>query len=56
MPVVSQKQRNLMEMVKHDPEKASKLGFKVPQKVAGEFLDATPSLKNKDLPAHKGKR
>lgn len=56
MPVKSQAQRNLMEMVKHDPEKARKLGFKVSGKVARDFLQATPSLKNKDLPAHAGKK
>ena len=55
MPVKSQKQRNLMEMVAHNPERARALGFKVPQKVASEFLKATPSLKNKDLPKRNAK-
>ena len=53
MPLVSQKQRNLAELVAHDPERAKRLGIKMPPKVAKEFIKATPSLKNKDLPVRK---
>ena len=53
MPVKSQAQRNLMEMVKHDPEKAKKLGFTMSQGVATKFLKDSPHLKNKDLPKRK---
>jgi len=56
MPVVSQKQRNLMQMVAHNPGEARRLGFHVPQKVAKEYLKATPNLKNKALPVRRGGR
>ena len=55
MPITSQRQRGMAEMILHEPEKARALGFKMPKKVASEFLKATPSLKNKDLPKRNAK-
>ena len=45
-----------MELVSHNPKEARRLGFHVPQKVAKEYLKATPNLKNKALPVRRGGR
>lgn len=52
MPSTSKAQHNLMEMVKHDPERAKRLGFKIPQKVAADYTAADKG-RVKDLPKRK---